>query len=125
MLNITILANNSIYGNLYYVNIFQNTHLVACDETYMHTPPKSFHPIMDKCHIIGRNKTRGICGIRNRQTKYKMTKSNIYHMDIQHKDYEKYICFLIFFSLTGLFILERQAFNRFSCLHQVLKKIFS
>ena len=34
------------------------------------------------------------------------------------------ICFLIFFSLTGLFLLERQAFNRFSCLHQVLKKIF-
>ena len=30
------------------------------------------------------------------------------------------ICYLIFFSLTGLFLLERQAFNRFSCLHQVL-----
>ena len=28
------------------------------------------------------------------------------------------------FSLMGLFLLERQAFNRFSCLHQVLKKIF-
>ena len=48
MLNITILANNFIYINLYYVNIFQNAHIAAYDETHMHTPPKSFHPIMDK-----------------------------------------------------------------------------
>ena len=33
----------------------------------------------------------------------------------------KKACYLVFFSLTGLFCLERQAFNRFSCLHQVLK----
>ena len=53
MLNITILANYIIYGNLYHINIFQNTHLAACDITHMHTPPKCFHPIMDKCHTIG------------------------------------------------------------------------
>ena len=54
MLNITILANNVIYGNLYHVNIFQNTHLTPSDETHMHTPSKSFHGIMHKSHTIGR-----------------------------------------------------------------------
>ena len=54
MLTITILANDTIYDNLYYANIFQNTHVAACDETHMHTPPKSIHPIVDKCHTIGR-----------------------------------------------------------------------
>ena len=29
MLTITILANNMTYGNLYCINIFQNTHLAA------------------------------------------------------------------------------------------------
>ena len=46
MLNITILANAIIYDNLYYVNIFQNTHIAAYGETYVYTP-QSFHPIMD------------------------------------------------------------------------------
>ena len=54
MFTITILANDIIYENLYYVNIFQNTHVAAYGETHMHTAPKSFHPIMDKCHTIGR-----------------------------------------------------------------------
>ena len=54
MLTITILANNIIFGNLYYVNIFQNTHLATYDETHMHTPPKSVHPIMNKFHTFGR-----------------------------------------------------------------------
>ena len=53
MLNITILANNMICGNLYHVNIFKNTHLAAYDERHMHAPPKSFHSIVDKCHTIG------------------------------------------------------------------------
>ena len=34
------------------------------------------------------------------------------------------ICNLVFYLLQDLNYLERQAFNRFSCLHQVLKKIF-
>ena len=53
MLTITILANYIIYGNLYHIT-FQNTHLAAHDVTHMHTSPKSFHPIMDKCHTIGK-----------------------------------------------------------------------
>ena len=56
MLIITILANDVIYDNLHYVNIFQNTHVAAYGGTHMHTHPKSFHPIMDKCHTIGRKK---------------------------------------------------------------------
>ena len=47
MLKITILANNMMYGNLYDINIFQNTHLAAYDTMHMHMPPKGFHPIMD------------------------------------------------------------------------------
>ena len=35
------------------------------------------------------------------------------------------ICNLMFSHLQDLKYLERQAFNRFSCLHQVLKKIFA
>ena len=34
------------------------------------------------------------------------------------------ICNLVFSHLQDLKFRERQAFNRFSCLHQVLKKIF-
>ena len=34
------------------------------------------------------------------------------------------ICNLVFSHLQDLKYLERQAFNRFSCLHQVLKKTF-
>ena len=34
------------------------------------------------------------------------------------------ICNLMFYLLQDLNYLERQAFNRFSCLHLVLKKIF-
>ena len=34
------------------------------------------------------------------------------------------LCNLVFSHLQDLKYLERQAFNRFSCLHQVLKKIF-
>ena len=54
MLTITILANNMIYGNLYHVTIFQNTHLAAYGETHMYTPPKNFHLIVGRCHTIGR-----------------------------------------------------------------------
>ena len=54
MLTITILAKYIIYGNLYHINILQNTHLTAYFITHMHTPPKSFHPIIDKHHTIGR-----------------------------------------------------------------------
>ena len=53
MLTITILANDIIYDSSYYVNISQNTYVAAYGKTHMHTP-KSFHPIMDKCHTIGR-----------------------------------------------------------------------
>ena len=38
MLNITILANNFIYINLYSVNIFQNAHIAAYGETHAYTP---------------------------------------------------------------------------------------
>ena len=38
----------------YHVNIFQNTHLAAYGEKHMHTFPKTFHPIMGKCHTVGR-----------------------------------------------------------------------
>ena len=54
MLNITILADDIIYDNLYHVNIFQNAHIAAYGQTHMHTPLKSFHPIMDKLHTIGK-----------------------------------------------------------------------
>ena len=40
MLTITILANDIIYEHLYYVNIFQNTHIAAYGRTQIHTPPK-------------------------------------------------------------------------------------
>ena len=65
MLNITILTNNVLYGNLYHVNIFQNTHLAAYDKTHMHTPPKTFHPIMHKFHTIGRKENKGYMCIKN------------------------------------------------------------
>ena len=37
----------------------------------MHTPPKSFHPIMAKIHTIGKKQNLGLCVPRNRNTKYK------------------------------------------------------
>ena len=43
-----------LYDNLYYVNIFQNTYITVYGKTHMHTSPKSFHPIMDKFHTIGK-----------------------------------------------------------------------
>ena len=90
MLTITILANDIIYDNLYYVHIFQNTHVAAYDETYMHTPPKVLIQSWINVTQLVESKTRGLCGQRNRQTKYKMSESNKYHMDIQYKDYDKY-----------------------------------
>ena len=42
MLTITILASYIIYGNLYYINIFQNTHLAAYDITHIYKPSKVF-----------------------------------------------------------------------------------
>ena len=86
----TILANDIIYNNLYHVNIFQNTHLAAYSRTHMHTPPKSFHPIMKKCHTTSRKKTRGYVnkeiGIQN----MKGGKGNTHHMGIHYKDNEIY-----------------------------------
>ena len=38
MLTITILANDIIYDNLYYVNIFQNAHVAAYGGTHAYTP---------------------------------------------------------------------------------------
>ena len=62
MLNITILANNMIYGNLYHINIFQNTHLAAYDKTHMHTPPKVFIQLWINVTQLAESKTRSICG---------------------------------------------------------------
>ena len=39
ILTSTILANDIICDNLYYVNIFQSTHITAYGETHMHTSP--------------------------------------------------------------------------------------
>ena len=61
MLNIPFLANNIKYDKVCYVYIFQNTHIVAYDEIHMHTPPKSFHPSMEKTHTNGQKQTRGTC----------------------------------------------------------------
>ena len=60
MLTSTILANNMIYGNLYHITIFQNTHLVAYDKTYMHTPPKVFIQLWRNVTQLAESKTRGI-----------------------------------------------------------------
>ena len=70
MLTITILANNVIYGNLYYINIFQNTHLAAYDETHMHNPPKVFIQSWINVTKLVESKTRGICGQGNRHIQY-------------------------------------------------------
>ena len=60
MLNITILANDIIYANLYQVHIFQNVHIAAYDEIHMHSPPKSFPPIVVKLHTIGKKAKPGV-----------------------------------------------------------------
>ena len=57
MLNLTILANDIIYDKLYQVHTFQNAHIAAYDEIHIHTPPKSFHPIVDKRHTLGKSKS--------------------------------------------------------------------
>ena len=62
MLAITILANNMINGNLYHINIFQNTHLTAYDKPHMHTPPKVFIQLWINVTQLAESKTRGICG---------------------------------------------------------------
>ena len=54
MRHLTILANDIIYDRLYWVHICQNAHKAAYDEKHMHTPPKSFHPIMVRIHTIGK-----------------------------------------------------------------------
>ena len=59
MLNLTILANDIIYDKLYYIHIFQNAHIAAYDEIHMHTPPKSFHPIVVKNHTVGKKQNMG------------------------------------------------------------------
>ena len=53
MLNITILANDIIYANLYQVHIFQNAHIAAYDKIHMHKPPKVFIQLWIK-HTIGK-----------------------------------------------------------------------
>ena len=68
MLTITILANNIIYGNLYYVNLFQNTHLTAYGETpvdgssYLEKPQKF---TVNEDGLLGKvltgNATKPIC----------------------------------------------------------------
>ena len=59
MLTIIILANDIIYDNLYYVNIFQNTHIAAYGETHMHTPPNIFiHSWINFTQLV-ESKTRG------------------------------------------------------------------
>ena len=62
MLTITNLANYIIYGNLYHINIFQNTHLAAYDITHMHTPPKIFIQLWMNVTQMAEIKTRGLCG---------------------------------------------------------------
>ena len=64
-------------------------------------------------------------GLRPRRVQWVATSSTASSWGVSYATQTDFLlCFLIFFSLTGLFLLERQAFNRFSCLHQVLKKIF-
>ena len=76
MLTITILANDIMNDNLYYVNIFQNTHVAAYGKTHMHTPPKVFIQLWINVTQLVESKTRASCGQRDRPTKYKMTKCN-------------------------------------------------
>ena len=61
MLIVTILANYIIYGNLYYINIFQNTHLAAYEITHMHTPPNIFIQSWINVTQMAESKTRGTC----------------------------------------------------------------
>ena len=59
MLNITILANNIIYNNLYHVKIFQNAHIAAYGETHMHTTPNSLIQSWINFTQLVKSKTRG------------------------------------------------------------------
>ena len=71
-------------------------------------------------------------GVYNVETleKFITTVHNIHNTTSSHKvlfagQHNLSMFSYLIFPLTGLFLLERQAFNRFSCLHQVLKKMFS
>ena len=59
MLTITILTNDIVYDNLYYVNIFQNTHVAAYGRTHMHKPPKVFIQSWINFTQLAESKTRG------------------------------------------------------------------
>ena len=89
MLNITILANNMIYGNLYHVNIFQNTHLAAYDETHMHAPNKVLIQLGINVKLgVNVDKEIGIHNIKGQKAKK-------HHKDIHYKDYEIHILVLV------------------------------
>ena len=60
MLTITILANDIIYDNLYYVNIFQNTPVAAYGKTHTHTSPKVFIQSWINFTQLVERKTRGM-----------------------------------------------------------------
>ena len=62
MLTITVLANDIIYDNLYYVNIFQNTHLTAYGETHLYAPPKVFIQSSINFTQLLESRTRDSCG---------------------------------------------------------------
>ena len=65
MLDITILANDIIYDNLYHVNIFQNVNIAAYGETHMHTPPKVFIQSWINYTQLEKSKTRGYVDQKN------------------------------------------------------------
>ena len=82
MLIITILAIDILCDNLYYVNVFQNTHIAAYGKTHMHTSPKVFIKSWINVTQLVKRKTRGYVnqeiGIQN----IKVLKRNKYHMNI-------------------------------------------
>ena len=55
-----------------------------------------------------------------------ISSSNKHHLLYMNEGFSSCfsICNIVFYLLQDLDYLERQAFNRFSCLHQVLKKMF-
>ena len=59
----------------------------------MHTPPKSFHPSVDKTDTRReKNKTRGICERRNEHTKEEISIQNMTEKrwrNIHYKDYRE------------------------------------
>ena len=85
MLTITILANDIIYDNLYYVNIFENIHIAAYGKTHIQTPPKVFIQLWKKVTQLIERKTRGYVNQRKRHTKYKSMEKEIH---IHYKDNE-------------------------------------